>query len=84
MTNKHIKTDVPTDADLKANPMIGGTTALPQKGASQAEIEEAEGDTTFPGDTLNDTNAAGGINKNNADPSPRHKQNNAGAPGARR
>ena len=58
-SNKQIKTTVPTDADLKANPMIGQS-----KGVSPEDIAEIEGETTVEGDTLNGTNAQGGLDKN--------------------
>ena len=59
MSSKQIKTKVPTDADLKANPMIGQSA-----GVSPEDLEEIEADNTVEGDTLNGTNANGGIDKN--------------------
>lgn len=57
--SKQIKTTVPTDADLKGNPMIGQS-----QGVTPDDLEDIEGDTTVEGDTANGTNAQGGIDKN--------------------
>lgn len=56
--SKQPKTTTPTDADLKGNPMIGGS-----KGVTTDDLEAIAGDSTFEGDTDNDTNAQGGIDK---------------------
>ena len=63
MSSKQPKTTVPTDADLKGNPMIGGGKGTTAAGMTPDDLEDAEGETTIEGDTLNGTNAAGGIDK---------------------
>jgi len=59
MSNKHLKTDVPSDADLKGNPGIGTS-----KGMSGADPEDLEADSTFEGDVENETKPDGGIDPN--------------------
>ncbi|MDP4022898.1 hypothetical protein Q8W71_09715 [Methylobacterium sp. NEAU 140] len=56
MSNKHAKTETPTDADLKGNPGIGTS-----KGMSGADPEDLEADSTFEGDVANETRLDGGI-----------------------
>ena len=56
MSNKHLKTDTPTDADLKGNPGIGQS-----RGLTGADIEDIEADSTVEGDTANETKLDGGI-----------------------
>lgn len=68
--SKQPKTDVPTDADLKGNPMIGGSKGTTRAQVTPAELEDAEGKTTIEGDAMNDTNPQGGINKSDG-PGPR-------------
>ena len=60
--SKQPKTTTPTDADLKGNPMIGGSKGL--TGSTSEDIEDLEGDATFEGDTESGTNPQGGIDKN--------------------
>lgn len=60
MSSKQPKTIVPTDADLKGNPMIGGNKGTTASGTTPDELEEAQGETTIEGDTMNDTNTYGG------------------------
>ena len=60
MSNKQPKTTVPTDADLKGNPMIGGSKGTTASGTTPDELEELQGDTTIEGDSMNDTNTYGG------------------------
>lgn len=62
--NKHLKTKMPSDADLKANPLIGGSKGATMAGVSPEELEADEGVNTIEGDRENDTNAQGGIEKN--------------------
>ena len=57
--SKHARTNTPTDADLKGNPMIGGSKGTTIAGPG----EELDGETTFDGDVENDVNAQGGIDK---------------------
>ncbi len=61
--SKQPKTEVPSDADLKGNPMIGGSKGATAAGMSPDDLEDAQGETTIEGDTLNGTNAQGGLNK---------------------
>lgn len=63
--SKHLKTDTPTDADLKGNPGIGQSKGL--TGTDPAEIEV---DSTFEGDVENETNPEGGV-----DPDHRGRKN---------
>ncbi len=63
MSSKQPKTTVPTDADLKGNPMIGGGKGTTAAGMTPDDLEDAAGETTIEGDTMNGTNAAGGIDK---------------------
>ena len=65
MSNKHLKTDVPSDADLKGNPGIGLS-----KGMTGADPEEILGDSTFEGDVDNETTPEGGV-----DPDHRPRKN---------
>ena len=65
-TNKHDKTKKPTDKDLKENPGIGQSKGL----NSPDDADLLEGDSTFEGDTDNDTNRLGGVN-----PSDRRRAN---------
>jgi hypothetical protein len=60
---KHQKTTKPTDADLKGNPLIGGSKGTTMAGVTPDELEESEGDNTIEGDVENDTNRQGGIDK---------------------
>ena len=59
MSNKHLKTAVPSDADLKGNPGIGAS-----KGMSGADPADIQGNSTFEGDVDNETNEHGGIDPN--------------------
>ena len=58
--SKQPKTTVPTDADLKGNPMIGGDKGTTAAGITPDDLEDAQGETTIEGDTMNDTNTYGG------------------------
>ena len=60
---RHPKTAKPSDADLRRNPMIGGSKGATMAGATPDELEEAQGVNTFEGDVGNDTNRHGGIDK---------------------
>ena len=62
MSSKQPKTVVPTDADLKGNPMIGGSQGTTAAGVTADDMEELAGENTIEGDTMNDTNTYGGIN----------------------
>ena len=61
MSNQHLKTKIPTDADLAGNPGIGtskGTTMAGQ------DAETIEADSTFEGDVENETNRDGSVDPN--------------------
>ena len=60
--SKHVRTTRPTDADLKGNPMIGGSKGTTIAGPG----EGLDGDNTFDGDVENDVNAQGGIDKHDS------------------
>lgn len=60
---KHAKPLKPTDADLKGNPMIGGSKGCTRSGAGPDDLAEFEGRNTMERDVANDTNAHGGISK---------------------
>jgi hypothetical protein len=64
--SKQIKTTTPTDADLKGNPMIGGDKGTTASGTTPDELEADLGETTIEGDSANDTNTYGGIDKETA------------------
>ncbi|WP_336491667.1 hypothetical protein [Methylobacterium nigriterrae] len=66
MSGKHLKTDTPTDADLKGNPGIGTSKGM-SRGVDPADLQ---GDSTFEGDVDNDTKADGSI-----DPDQRPRKN---------
>lgn len=68
--SKQPKTTVPTDADLEGNPMIGGGKGTTAAGVTPDDLEEFEADTTIEGDSMNDTNRHGGVDKNRS-PDPR-------------
>jgi hypothetical protein len=64
--SKHPKTKTPSDADLKFNPMIGGSKGARAAGADAGELQASQGENTIEGDVENDTNPQGGIDKNDA------------------
>ena len=59
MSTKHMRTETPTDADLKGNPGIGQS-----KGMTGADIEDIAADSTVEGDVENETTPDGGIDPN--------------------
>ncbi|HEY3778717.1 MAG TPA: hypothetical protein VGL35_11730 [Rhizomicrobium sp.] len=61
---KHLKRKSPTDADLKSNPLIGGSKGVRSAGLTPDELEEVQGENTIEGDTENDVTPQGGIGKN--------------------
>jgi hypothetical protein len=61
--SKHVKTTKPTDADLKGNPMIGGSKGVTRSGSTPDDLDRSQGETTIEGDNENDTNTYGGIDK---------------------
>ena len=63
MSSKQPKTTVPTDADLKGNPMIGGSKGVARAGQTPDDLEDSLADTTIEGDTMNGTNKEGGLDK---------------------
>jgi hypothetical protein len=60
---RHPKMKVPSDRDLRNNPMIGGSKGANLAGASSDDLEDSQGANTIEGDLENDPNAAGGIDK---------------------
>ena len=64
--SKHIKTTEPTDADLKGNPLIGGSKGTAASGTTPDDLAADLGESTVEGDTGNDTNTYGGIDKTDA------------------
>jgi hypothetical protein len=60
---KHTKTRIPTDADLRANPLIGGSKGASMAKTTPDELEESQGRNTVEGDVENDVNRQGGIDK---------------------
>lgn len=60
---KHSKTRRPSDADLKSNPLIGGSKGTTRAKITPHELEDSEGANTIEGDVANDANAQGGIDK---------------------
>jgi hypothetical protein len=61
--SKHIKTDKPTNADLKGNPAIGSSKGVTMGQASPEDLEDTLGENTVQGDLANDTTPQGGISK---------------------
>jgi hypothetical protein len=61
--SKHYKTKLPSNADLKRNPLIGGSKGTTMSGTTPDDLDAAEGANTIEGDRENDTNAQGGIDK---------------------
>ena len=57
--SKHLKTDTPSDADLKGNPGIGQS-----KGLSGTDPAQIEADSTFEGDVETETTPEGGVDPN--------------------
>jgi hypothetical protein len=60
---KHLKSKNTADADLKHNPMIGGSKGTTISGTTADDLEELQGGSTIEGDIENDTNRQGGIDK---------------------
>ena len=60
---KHLKKQKPTDADLRDNPLIGGSKGVNMARATPDELEDSEGVNTIEGDIENDPNRQGGIDK---------------------
>ena len=63
---KHQKSKQPSDKDLKQNPGIGQSAGL----QSAEDADRLKADSTFEGDTDNNTNHAGGV-----DPRDRQRAN---------
>jgi hypothetical protein len=63
MTTKQPKLKKPSDADLRSNPLIGGSKGAAMSGISADDLDEFLGANTIEGDLENDVNAAGGIDK---------------------
>jgi hypothetical protein len=60
---KHPKMKKPSDADMRNNPLIGGSKGTTLAGATPDDLEDFQGANTLEGDLENDVNAAGGIDK---------------------
>jgi hypothetical protein len=60
---KHPKSKRPSDADLRNNPLIGGSKGATMAGATSDDLDDSQGANTMEGDLENDVNAAGGIDK---------------------
>lgn len=63
MSSKQPKLNRPTSKDLRTNPLIGGSKGATMAGATDEDIDELRGENTIEGDTENDVNWAGGIDK---------------------
>jgi hypothetical protein len=61
--NRHRKSERPSDADLRGNPLIGGSKGANRAGARAEDIADAAGANTVEGDLENDVNRQGGIDK---------------------
>ncbi len=59
MSTKHVKTETPSDADLRGNPGIGTS-----KGMTGGDPKDLEADSTFEGDVENETTPEGGVDPN--------------------
>jgi hypothetical protein len=66
VSNKHLKTERPTDSDLRGNPAIGASKGATMAHATPDEVEDALGENTFEGDVGNDVNPQGGVDQNAA------------------
>lgn len=58
MSGQHLKTKVPSDADLAGNPGIGAAKGMTIAGG---DPEEIAGENTFEGDVENEPNDQGGV-----------------------
>ncbi|MDX7952590.1 hypothetical protein P7D22_15575 [Lichenihabitans sp. Uapishka_5] len=67
------KTTVPTDADLKGNPGIGASKGTTIAGTTPDDLADDLADSTIEGDSENGTNAAGGIDKADANRGPKDR-----------
>lgn len=63
---KHAKTRKPSDADIRNNPLVGGSKGVTRAQVSPEDLEESEGENTIEGDEANDTNPQGGVDKGDA------------------
>ncbi len=61
MSTKHPKLRKPSDADLRHNPLIGGSKGVVMAQATIDDLADLEGANTFEGDLDNDTNSEGGL-----------------------
>ncbi len=66
MSSKHPKSKKPSNADLKGNPLIGGSKGVARAQATADDLQAARGENTTEGDVENDTNPYGGIDKSQA------------------
>ena len=63
--SKHLKPEKPSDADLRGNPLIGGSKGIGRPQAGD-DLEMIAGENTIEGDRENDVNPQGGIAKASA------------------
>ncbi len=61
--SKHAKPAAPSDADLRGNPLIGGSKGLGKWRDEEDALEMIDGANTVEGDRENDVNAQGGVDK---------------------
>jgi hypothetical protein len=64
--SKHVKSTRPSDADLRGNPMIGGSKGTTAAGITPDDLDQLVGENTLEGDQANDVNSAGGVSKREA------------------
>jgi len=63
LMTKHLKTRVPSDADLEGNPMIGASRGVTMSQVTPDDLEASLGASTIEGDVGNDSNPEGGVDK---------------------
>lgn len=66
MTSRHPKSSRPSDRDLDRPVVIGASRGSTRAHATPDDIEDSLGANTIEGDTGNDTNPQGGIDKRTA------------------
>ncbi|MGX5733277.1 hypothetical protein [Bosea thiooxidans] len=60
---KHAKPKTPSDADLRGNPLIGGSKGLGRPRTEGDDLDLLEGENTVEGDRENDVTPQGGIDE---------------------
>jgi hypothetical protein len=61
--SRHAKPAKPSDADLRGNPLIGGSKGVARPRQGDDDLEAIAGENTVEGDRGNDVNPQGGIDK---------------------